>query len=241
MMISHEKKFILFSGWKTASQTCKLRLEKYNGSTYPDFFYFNKFLNRVVHQHITCADFECLPESKLGYFKAAFVRNPYDRVYSGFLQLQKDIQAHPLSLFSDEWVKNIVMKQLEENYTQLSSAGFDFNEWVGLLKEDQIYEIGRNTNFPLHPNHYWTHINGIPYVDFIGTVEQFESDFLRFLDKVGISERLEASANVVDLDGESDTNPFNYRYVHLMDKQSINKINHLFASDFELFGYIQID
>ena len=93
MIISHAKRFVMLLPWKTASQTMVLRLSQYNESPYNRFFYFNAHLNRVVHQHITCADFACLPESKLGYFLASYVRNPYDRAYSGFRQLQKDIKG----------------------------------------------------------------------------------------------------------------------------------------------------
>lgn len=78
-----------------------VRLEEYNDSPYDRFFYFNSYLNRIVHQHIICADFACLPESKLGYFTASFVRNPYDRVYSGFRQLQKDLREQPHAIYAE--------------------------------------------------------------------------------------------------------------------------------------------
>jgi len=101
MIISHNKKFVMLEPWKTASQTMRARLHEHSEceSRYPGFFYFNPYLNRVVHQHITRAEFDCLPEAKLGYLTAAFVRNPYDRVNSGFRQLQKDIQEQPSALF----------------------------------------------------------------------------------------------------------------------------------------------
>ena len=43
---------------------------------------------------------------------------------------------------------------------QLIQAQFQFDRWLDLVSDDQIYEIGRNTNFCLHPCHYWTHIGG---------------------------------------------------------------------------------
>jgi hypothetical protein len=84
MIVSHTKKFIMFLPWKTASQTLSHRLHNLDESPYSKFFAFNIFLNRVVHQHLTCSDYCSLPESKLGYFLASFVRNPYDRIYSAF-------------------------------------------------------------------------------------------------------------------------------------------------------------
>jgi hypothetical protein len=36
---------------------------------------------------------------------------------------------------------------------------------------------------------------------------------------------------------EGENMPTSYRYLHLMSKASILKINRLFKTDFELFGY----
>ena len=105
-----------------------------------------------------CADFMSLPERKLKYLLGSFVRNPYDKVYSGFQQLQKDLKNQPSFEYESPWVKNHVMRQLSENSAQLRQAQNDFDGWVTLLTEEQIYEAGRNSNFPLHPAHYWTHI-----------------------------------------------------------------------------------
>jgi hypothetical protein len=71
--------------------------------------------------------------------------------------------------------------QLAENFSQLCQAGFEFNKWISLLREEQIYEIGCNSNFPLHPAHYWTHISDEKKVNFIGKVENFENDFYAYV------------------------------------------------------------
>jgi hypothetical protein len=181
MIISHKNRFMMLGPWKTASQTTRARLRRYDESQYPTFFYFNTYLNRVVHQHITRAEFECLPEAKLGYLAATFVRNPYDRAYSGFRQLQKDIQEQPSASFPEPWIRDLVRQQLAENFAQLCRAGFQFDDWIALVRDEQVYEIGRNSNFPLHPAHYWFHIGDVRAVDFIGQVETFEADFRRFL------------------------------------------------------------
>src|SRR5438309_1462874 len=111
MIISPSRKFAVLAAWKTASQTIHHRLSAYNESPYSAFFYFNPYLNRVVHQHITCSDFLCLPESKMSYYMASFVRNPYDRTYSGFLQLQRDIEIQPHATFPAPWIRDLVMDQ----------------------------------------------------------------------------------------------------------------------------------
>lgn len=227
----------MFLPWKTASQTMVLRLQPYDESPYDRFFYFNTYLNRIVHQHLTCAEFACLPESRLGYFAASFVRNPYDRVYSGFRQLQKDIQEQPRARCPEPWIRDHVMQQLADNFAQLCRAQFNFDEWLKLLRDEQIYEVGRNTNFPLHPAHYWTHIAGHQIVDFIGRVENFEANFQEFVSRVGIQQMETLNANVTELEGDAKANAFGYRYVNRMDIQSIKKINQLFARDFDLFQY----
>ncbi len=240
MIISHRKRFVMFKPWKTASSSMGARLDPFNESPYSPFFDFNAHLNRVVHQHLTCADFASLPEGRLGYFAASFVRNPYDRVYSGFRQLQKDIREQPGAAFPEPWIRELVLRQLAENSAQLHSASFQFDEWLDLVGDEQIYEAGRNTNFPLHPAHYWTHIAGRQAVDFIGRVENFETDFQTFLERADIGPLPPVNCNVVDLEGGAAANPHGYRYVDRMHARSIAKINRLFERDFELFGYARL-
>jgi hypothetical protein len=239
MIISSKHRFVMLAPWKTASQTLHVRLDPYNDSPYSRFFYYNPFLQRVVHQHITYADYLALPESKNGYFTAAFVRNPYDRVYSGFVQLQRDMLDQPKALFPQPWIKALALRQIAENFEQLVAAEFDFNKWFGLVEEHQILEAGRNSNFPLHPAHYWTGINQQRDVDFVGKVETFEDDFLAFCRRVeiGPGDRLNAnvSSGIADLESSQ-----NSRYAKMMSRNTVSKINDLFSADFELFGYEKI-
>jgi len=231
----------MYLPWKTASQTIAARLGHLNDSPYSRFFAFNPHLNRVVHQHMTCADFLCLPESRLPYLSASFVRNPYDRVYSGFRQIQKDIAQQPAAQFPSPWIRNLVMKQLAENYAQLVKSNNDFDRWVALIEDEQIYEQGRNTNFPLHPAHYWTHIAGKAVVDFVGKVENFDADFKKFTTLADISDAPEINANTVELTTRASSDQTGYRYVDRMGSDSIRKINKLFTDDFDLFNYLRIE
>jgi Sulfotransferase family len=240
MIISHQKKFILLAPWKTASSTMHRRLERYNESPYSRFYYFNAYLQRVVHQHVTCAELSSFPESRCGYFLASFVRNPYDRVYSGFLQLKKDIQQQPLASFPERWIKDLVMKQLTDNFSQLSAAGFDFDQWLHLVEEHQVYEVGRNTSFPLHPSHYWTHLAGRKFVDFIGKIENFEADFETLCSMIDVICEEKISENVTSDASKGENGPTSTRYLHMMADASIRKINQLFKTDFDIFGYEKV-
>ena len=166
----------------------------------------------------------------------AFVRNPYDRVYSGFLQLQRDIQQHPTAEFPAPWIKALVMQQIAENFAQLAAACFDFDRWFELIEEHQIYEVGRNSSFPLHPAHYWTGLDREQNVNFVGRVENFDHDFSAFCSNVGVTPADGPNSNVsnVVVDTSATTSP---RYLSRMNAASISKVNALFSEDFELFGY----
>jgi hypothetical protein len=235
VIISHAHRFVVLAPWKTASQTVHARLGSYDESPYDGFFYFNEHLKRVVHQHITLADFSVLPESRLGYRVAAFVRNPYDRAYSGFRQLQKDLEVQPTLPFPSPWIGRLVMAQLAENAAGLLRARLDFDTWLAELDEGLILEAGRNTNFPLHPAHYWTHAAGEQAVGFLGRVERFEEDFRALCRWLEIEADSAVNVNVDAGDAELATG--GYRYAGRMHPSSIRRIEELFAADFDLFGY----
>ena len=235
MIVSHQHQFVMLAPWKTASSTAHRRLSAYNESTRSRFYHYSPHLQKIVHQHLTYADFRGLPEFQLGYYTATFVRNPYDRVYSGFLQLQRDIEQQRKIEFPSTWVKSVVMRQLSENFAQLSAGEFDFDKWWALVDEHQIYVSGRNTSFPLHPACYWTGVDGQLNVDFIGKVEAFEEDFDAFCLSVGLPippDRL--AENVTD---DLSAQPSPIRYAERMNAYSRSKIEALFSCDFQLFGY----
>jgi hypothetical protein len=238
MIISHSYRFVIFSPWKTASSTLGLRFHSYDESPYSRFFHFNAHLTRVVHQHLTLADFRLLPESRLGYTTASFVRNPYDRAYSGFIQLQRDIAEQPKEAYPSKWIKELVAAQLAENARRLIAAAYDFNQWILALPEYEIYEAGCNTSMPLHPASYWTHSGGQQSVDFVGRVESFEEDVKRLCTLIGIPLPAKENANVTD--ALRDPGMLSYRYVSRMSRVAIDRINRLFADDFATFGYEQV-
>jgi hypothetical protein len=238
MIISHARRFVLLATWKAATSTCHLRLGRYNESPYSRFYYYCPHLWQITHQHITYAQFGALPEAKAGYFTAAFARNPYDRVYSGFLQLQRDIRDQPGATYPSTDVKLAVSRQLAANLQQLAAADFDFDRWLASVDEAQVFDVGRNSSFPLHPSHFWTGADGSVDVDFVGRVERFEADFRQLcglLDLEPPEELARQNANQsAPMTGGSG---FGYRYLHKMSAASIDKIDALFRTDFDLFGY----
>ena len=178
MIISHKFRFVLLLPWKTASSTSHERLVANNDSPYSRFFYFNPFLQRVVHQHITYPEFAALRKVGKAISPERSFAIPMTRVYSGFLQLQRDIQQHPTAEFPAPWIKAsgrcsrlLKIRPNSPPPASTSIGGF------GLIEEHQIYEVGRNSSFPLHPAHYWTGLDKEQNVNFVGRVENFDHDF----------------------------------------------------------------
>lgn len=239
MIISPQHKLVMLLPWKSASQTLRARLEPINRSPYPEFFHFNTHLKRVVHQHLTLADFQGLPESRQGYRLAVFVRNPYDRVVSGFRQLLSDVANHPQRQFAAPWIRDLVTQQLADNFALACKAQFDINAWFLQLPAYCLLEAGRDTSLPLHPAHYWTHSPQGAAVDFIGRVEHFEPDFDILCRDFGIDKAGRQNANQ-SAEASTVPNAQGYRYVSRLHPRTIARINDLFAADFELFGYEKI-
>ncbi len=234
MIISNAHRFVMLAPWKTASSTTHVLLAPYNESPYARWYHFSRRLKRVVSQHLTLPDFRGLPESKLGYCTASFVRNPYDRVYSAFVQVVHDADHQATVPFPSPWVREMVMAQVAELAAQLRAADFDFEKWWALVEEHQVYVAGRNTSFPLHPAHYWAGGRGQRTVDFVGKVEAYEEDLARFCAMVAIpgpTERIRVNASP----GPVGEGP--YRHAARMSPAARSKVESLFRDDFELFGY----
>ncbi|GLS35464.1 hypothetical protein GCM10010869_10520 [Mesorhizobium tianshanense] len=115
-------------------------------------------------------------------------------------------------------------------------ARYDFDLWIQLLQDYEVFDVGRNTSLPIHPSNYWIHYNAIQAVDFVGKVEEFETDFAAFCRFVDIDFPEQINENVSRKFPEGDR----YRYAAQMSSSSIRRINQLFKSDFDLFGYTQI-
>ena len=151
------------------------------------------------------------------------------------MQLQRDIEDHRRASFSSEWIRKLVKTQLDENLAQLTEAGFNFDAWWASVPEHLVFEAGRNTSFPLHPATYWTHVNKVPYVSFVGKVEQFEQDFAALCQRLDIQDAGEGNANFFA--AANGTTPGSPSYASRMSRASTSKINTLFRDEFDLFGY----
>ena len=236
MIVIPDKKLVILLPWKTASQTLRARLGHLDQSVRSEFFHFNGDLGAVVHQHITLGQFLALPEAAQGHRLAVFVRNPYDRVVSGFLQLARDIRLQSGCAFPAEWIRRLVVRQLDGHRGAIERAEGRLDRWFGDVSDDYILCGGGNSSRPLHPCHYWTHAVGRRVADFIGKVEDFEVDFARLCSEFGLQASGSANANVSKtITRLKDEN--GYDYAARLAPGTIGKINRLFRDDFSLFGY----
>ena len=239
MLVSHEARLIILLPWKTASQTVRARLAETAASPYPHFYAFNPALHRVVHQHLTLTDFLALPEAQLGYRLAAFVRNPYDRVVSGFTQMIRDANWQPRAAFPADWIRDWVTERIAANMTGAIAAGYDASRWIETLPAHKVWNAGQDCTLPLHPAHCWTHRAGRPSLDFVGRVESFEADFARLCAAFGLTAANDRNENVsAELNAAPDAN--GYRYADRLTPAARRRINELFAGDFEAFGYARL-
>lgn len=239
MIVIPERQLVLLLPWKCASQTLRARLRAHDKLSHPAFFHVNEALGRISHQHLTLASFRALPESTRGYRIAVFVRNPYDRVCSGFMQLRRDVVWQRHAAFPSEAVKATVMRQLDDIALALREARGSASRWFSRLPEEVVLRDGFNTSIPLHPCHCWTHEEGKEAVDFIGHVEQLETDFQRLCREFDLPGATQDSSNVSKL--PATMAPGHYRHAGRLDASALARLNRLFAADFACFGYPVIE
>ena len=177
-----------------------------------------------------------LPEAAMGYKIAVFIRNPYDRVYSGFQQIIRDFINQPKMHFTQPWIHELINQQLADNFLEVCTSEYNVNLWFLRLPVYKIFEIGRDSSLYLHPNYYWTHKLGKQSVDFVGRVENFEEDFKILCEKYGFEPSSNESVNQ-STEFNNKQNEFGYRYIKYLDPKVILRINEIFKADFDYFSY----
>ena len=211
----------MFLPWKCGSTTCEKRFNKYNESPYSSERYLSEILNKYSTKHIRLSDFKKLPESNLDYYKISWVRNPYDRLYSGFLQrhykvvIWKDQLDAPEAKYVQEgwgsWLENYVLPKFLGDNPVFGGYGFQY-----------------------------THLSDKQYVDFIGRVETMNLDTEKICEHLGLNVDLNKTGNIKTKFEEVD--PFDmkisdYKYIDKYTDEQIKIVNKIFAKDFELFKY----
>lgn len=228
MIISHRKRFIYFATPKCSSASVRKRLAHLVDRKHKN--HFNPILKRkLMGQHVTYKEFLIIENgSYLSYYKFTFVRNPYDRIYSSFLQ-----DIHASKTFESWKFFNAYLKKIN----------FDFDVYLSDLQTGDLEMDWTNVN--KRPAHLFSHNGDTCSMDFIGYVERFESDFFylcRVLELDGI-DLLTANINTEPMP-ECDPQNMefsNYKYLDKYSSRSISIVNNIYAKDFQYLGYRQLN
>ena len=155
-----------------------------------------------------------------GYFKFTFTRNPYDRIYSGYLQ---DRHA---AVHLPRWTP--------EKKPIFDEIGDDF----------EAYLLQHVANADLRADWRWicfcpmiefAYVDGECQMDFVGRAETLEADLDRLAKQLKLPVTKAEDQNVRN--GLCLDDP---KYLHHYTRRSIEAVNDLYRQDFEMFGYPMI-
>lgn len=215
MVISHRYRFLYFVVPKTGSATLRKSLEPFVDIGWPV---------TQGEQHTTVPSFLRSEHASLfdDYFKFTFVRNPYDRLYSGYLQDRYAAEKSP------RWAK--------AKKPVFDRIGDDFNAY---FNDHVVHADVENdwqwicfcpmSEFAVHPG-------GDMAMDFIGRAESLEQDIGELAATLGVPMLKAPDENVRQ--GICLTEP---KYLRHFDRATVAAVNRLYRRDFELFGYPMLD
>lgn len=155
------------------------------------------------------------------YFKFTFVRHPYDRLYSGYLQDWFAAANYPKWTAAKQPIFDLI--------------GDDFNRYFG----DYVMASDIRGDWKwicFCPMEEFTHHRGKSIIDFVGRSESFAHDLKALSERLGISIEKASDENV------RPSSPVgNRKYLAKYSRATIENVNRIYARDFELFGYEMLD
>lgn len=158
-MISHRYRCIFVTVSKVASTSIRLAFKERNR-----FFDGGEF--KAQHNTITYYK-EKYPRKFDQYYKFAFVRNPWDRIYSQFLYQKQKRQLEVAQCSFQDW-----LKKCED-----------------ALVDERRFLFARNREIFVHhlTNQLdWLTIDGDISVDFIGRFENLDADFCKICEAIHV-------------------------------------------------------
>ena len=227
---------------KCATTTLQIRLRGISDvSEYGGTPQYNEELGKLLTKHVTAKDASKLQayQSRSDYYKACFVRNPYDRIYSWFnwiiknnekqlIEIEQDAPTAPLSA-NEQFVYKNKLKYILHMQKRLEKVNYDFNRFVQ-KKPEQFKAISK-----------YTHLNQVCQMDRIGHVETFEKDFETLCKQIHFEPRSKANANVLGKDMNSSNHETRQpQYINKYTRKTLRIINKTFAADFKNFNYSTI-
>ena len=213
MIISHRRKFLYFVVPKCGSATIRHSLIEHTDIGYP----VTKFT-----QHLPIRGFlETEYANLMGpYFKFTFVRNPYDRIYSGYIQ--------------DKFASENYGRWIKAKQPIFETIGDDFNRYmkeyvkVGDIKNDWSW-------ISFCPMSEFSHYNNEYRLDWFGRCESLDEDLGKLAKLVGFDLEKADNINVrVKPSGE-------LKYLDRYESSTVELVNRLYQTDFDFFGYSQLN
>ena len=137
MIINDENKFVFISVPKTGSTSIRRRLGSFEDPP-PEIYHMS--IEDVLKQYPHVKD----------YFKFAFIRNPYDRIFSTYINLKYD---------GHHWATELKGKETFREFV-LDFKNSEYSKYIHLQPQSSCVKIGGNLA-----------------VDFLGKFENLQKDF----------------------------------------------------------------
>jgi len=192
----------LYNGYPDRHQCVFIHVPKTAGTSVV------KALFGVDSRHVPCVEYEkANPRKFTQYFKFAFVRNPWSRLYSAYTFLKRG-----------------GINEVDQAWAASNLAGIDSFEQFVLEWLDAEAMTSWVHFMPQH--HFITDSSGKVAMDFIGRMENINADFGYICQRLGISATLPAL-------NKSTQHPYTQAYTSAMR----DKVGELYKQDAVLFGY----
>ena len=172
------------------------------------------FVGGTSHQSIYGYGKEGIDLEK--YFKWMFVRNPYDRLVSSFHYSRRTIGGKNVSMRNHFW-----MLESFEKYILNLDELFDFSQKNFDIRSRKF------VNVHMIPQYYFACIDNEVVLDFVGRLENLDTDWKFVCEKIGIKSNVEKSNQ-------------SRRKGHWFDfytPELFEVVNEKYAKDFEIFDY----
>ena len=214
MVISHRHKYLYFVVPKCASATVRSSLREFTDIGYP----VTGGIQHVPLKKFLAGEHAALFDA--GYFRFTFVRNPYDRLYSGYLQDRLAATQSP------RWgrVKAPIF----------NAIGDDFNRYVvEYVRHADVRDAWDWICFC--PMHAFAYLDGECVLDWVGRAEAVEAGLAELSTHLGISVVKADNLNV-------NTEPADaLKYLAVYDRATLEVVNEMYRQDFERFDYEMLD
>jgi len=214
MVISHRHNFLYFVIPKCASATVRRSISPFADIGWPVAnFEQHMTINRFLQtEHAGLID---------RYFKFTFVRNPYDRIYSGYLQDRFASENYP------RWInaKKPIFDRIGDDFSLY------LNDYALTM------DIAGNWEWICFcPMSEFAFLKDRNILDFVGKAEALESDIQALAVHLGIDIEKAPDENVRTTICMPEP-----KYLKMYDRRSVANVNRVYADDFKHFGYQMLD